>query len=76
MTPLALASGIGAGAGGLFVDKQGAVKTSILSGLIAFIGFGGLALFVDTKALFIVYSIIAGVGFGFILGAPDRKSVV
>lgn len=70
MTPLAIASGVGAGAGGYFVDKQGAVKTSILSGLIAFIGFGGLGLFVDTKLLFIFFSIIAGIGFGFILGAP------
>lgn len=70
MTPLALASGIGAGAGGYFVDKQGVVKTSVLSGVIAFIGFGGLGLFVDTKLLFVIFSIIAGIGFGFMLGAP------
>src|SRR5690625_5769701 len=31
MTPLALASGIGAGGGGYFVDKQGPVKTLALS---------------------------------------------
>src|SRR5699024_11979847 len=45
MTPLALASGIGAGGGGYFVDKQGPVQTLILSGIIAIVGFGGLALF-------------------------------
>lgn len=70
MTPLAIASGIGASAGGFFVDKQGPVKTLILSGLIAIIGFGGLGIYVDTKAMFIVFSIIAGIGFGFVLGAP------
>lgn len=70
MTPLALASGIGAGGGGFFVDKQGPVRTLILSGIIAIIGFGGLALFVDTKMLFLIFSVIAGIGFGFVLGAP------
>src|SRR5699024_8995593 len=70
MTPLALASGIGAGGGGFFVDKQGPVRTLILSGIIAIIGFGGLALFVDTKMLFLIFSVIAGIGCGFVLGAP------
>jgi len=70
MTPLALASGVGAGGGGYFVDKQGPVKTLIISGIIAIIGFGGLGLFVDTKMLFIIFSVIAGIGFGFVLGAP------
>src|SRR5699024_5033636 len=57
MTPLALASGIGAAGGGYFVDKQGPVKTLILSGIIAIVGFGGLALFTDTKTLFVVFSV-------------------
>src|SRR5690625_2219503 len=70
MTPLALASGIGAGGGGYFVDKQGPVKTLIASGIIAIIGFGGLGLFVDSKSLFLIFSVIAGIGFGFVLGAP------
>jgi len=70
MTPLALASGIGAGGGGYFVDKQGALRTLALSGIIAIIGFTGLAFFVDTKAMFIIFSVIAGIGFGFVLGAP------
>src|SRR5699024_8613940 len=70
MTPLAIASGIGAGAGGYFVDKQGPVRTLILSGIIAIIGFGGLGLFVDAKIPFVIFSVIAGIGFGFVLGAP------
>ncbi|VDG97896.1 Multidrug-efflux transporter 3 [Lysinibacillus sphaericus] len=70
MTPLALASGIGAGGGGYFVDKKGPVKTLIFAGIIGVIGFGGLGYFADTKLLFIVFSVIAGAGFGFVLGAP------
>ncbi|GKV68333.1 putative MFS-type transporter YfiU [Sporosarcina sp. NCCP-2716] len=70
MTPLALASGIGAGGGGYFVDKKGPVKTLIFAGLIGIVGFGGLGLFADTKLLFILFSVIAGMGFGFVLGAP------
>lgn len=70
MTPLAIASGIGAGGGGFFVDKQGPVKTLIFAGIIAIVGYGGLGLFVDTKTTFIIFSVIAGIGFGFVLGAP------
>lgn len=70
MTPLALASGIGAGGGGYFVDKKGPVKTLIFAGIIGIIGFGGLGYFADTKLLFIIFSVIAGAGFGFVLGAP------
>lgn len=70
MTPLALASGIGAGGGGYFVDKQGPVKTIVYAGVISIIGFGGLAYLADTKTSFIIFSVIAGAGFGFVLGAP------
>ncbi|MFC0300506.1 MFS transporter [Virgibacillus soli] len=70
MTPLALASGIGAGGGGYFVDKQGPVKTIVFSGMIAILGFGGLGYFADTKLLFVIFSVLAGIGFGFVLGAP------
>lgn len=70
MTPLALASGIGAGGGGFFVDRQGPVKTIVFAGIISIVGFGGLGYFVDTKLLFIIFSVIAGTGFGFVLGAP------
>ncbi|WP_106498297.1 MFS transporter [Lentibacillus sp. Marseille-P4043] len=70
MTPLALASGIGASGGGYFVDKRGPVNTIIFAGIVSFIGFGGLAFFTDTKLTFILFTVIAGIGFGFVLGAP------
>src|SRR5699024_1644565 len=70
MTPLALASGIGAGAGGFIVDKRGPVNALIISGVVALIGFSGLSMLTDTKILFIIFSTIAGIGFGFVLGAP------
>lgn len=70
MTPLALASGIGAGAGGFIVDKRGPIKALVISGITALIGFGGLAFLTNTKGSFIIFSIMAGIGFGFVLGAP------
>ncbi|MUV36473.1 putative transporter YebQ [Lentibacillus sp. JNUCC-1] len=70
MTPLALASGVGAGGGGYFVDKMGPVKTLVLAGVIYIFGFGGLAFFTAGKLAFILFSVIAGAGFGFVLGAP------
>ncbi|MGY0693743.1 MFS transporter [Virgibacillus sp. FSP13] len=70
MTPLALASGIGAGGGGYFVDKKGPVNTLIFAGIVSFIGFAGLAFLTDTKLAFIIFTVIAGIGFGFVLGAP------
>lgn len=70
MTPLALASGIGAGGGGYFVDKRGPVKTLFLAAIISTIGFGYLGLFTTTKWEFIIASVVAGAGFGFLLGAP------
>lgn len=70
MTPLALASGIGAGGGGFFVDKRGPIKTVVYAGIISVIGFGGLAYFAHTKIMFIIFSVLAGTGFGFVLGAP------
>ncbi|WP_099222740.1 MFS transporter [Listeria costaricensis] len=70
MTPLALAAGVGASMGGIFVDKQGPVKTLVYASIVAVIGFGWLAYFADTKPLFIAASIVAGIGFGFLIGAP------
>ena len=70
MTPLALASGVGAGGGGYFVDKRGPVQTLVFAGVVAFIGFSGLAFFTSTKLTFLVFTVIAGIGFGFVLGAP------
>jgi len=70
MTPLALASGVGAGMGGVLVSKRGPIFTVIMSGLIAAIGFVLFPLWIDANWQFIVASMIAGVGIGVILGAP------
>lgn len=70
MTPLALASGVGAGLGGVFVDKKGPIKTIIIAGIVAFIGFLLFPIWVVAKWQFLIASIIAGAGFGFLLGAP------
>jgi len=70
MTPLALASGIGAGLGGIVADRKGPVKAAWLSGVISFAGFLLLSVWVTEKWEFVLASIIAGVGFGFLLGAP------
>src|SRR5699024_1815495 len=70
MIPLALAPAVGAGEDGYFVATKVPVKTLIAYGVIAIIGFMGLGLVVDTKFMLIIFSIIAGIGFGFVLGAP------
>ena len=70
LTPLAIASGIGAGLGGYLTDKIGAIKTIITSGFIGFTGFVLFHSFVDGFLLFVIASTLAGVGLGFLLGAP------
>lgn len=70
MTPLALASGIGAGLGGVFVDKKGPIVAVFLSGIITAIGFVLFPTWIDIKWQFIIASCIAGVGIGILLGAP------
>lgn len=70
MTPLALASGIGAWLGGALTDKKGPVKTVILSGIISCAGFALFPLWVTEKWEFVIASVAAGIGFGFLLGAP------
>ncbi|HLS06537.1 MAG TPA: MFS transporter [Bacillota bacterium] len=70
VTPLALASGIGAGFGGFLTDKIGAVRTVILSGFIAIVGFLLFPYWVNDLTTFVIASVIGGVGFGFLLGAP------
>jgi EmrB/QacA subfamily drug resistance transporter len=70
MTPLALASGVGAGMGGALVSKRGPVFAVILSGLITAVGFALFPLWIDAKWQFVAASMIAGVGMGVILGAP------
>lgn len=70
MTPLALAAGVGAGFGGVFVDKRGPIFAVILSGVVSAIGFFLFPAWIDAKWHFIVASMVAGVGMGIILGAP------
>lgn len=70
MTPLALASGAGAALGGMMADKKGPVKTTLLSGAVSFLGFLLLSVWVTEKWEFVLASVIAGIGFGFLLGAP------
>jgi EmrB/QacA subfamily drug resistance transporter len=70
MTPLALASGVGAGLGGALVAKRGPIFTVVLSGVLAAIGFALFPLWIDAQWQFVVSSMIAGVGMGVILGAP------
>lgn len=70
LTPLAIASGIGAGLGGFLTDKIGAKRTIVLSGFIGFSGFLLFHSFVDGFLLFFVASMLAGIGLGFLLGAP------
>ncbi|MDQ0177589.1 MFS transporter [Bacillus chungangensis] len=70
MTPLALASGIGAGLGGVIVDKRGPIKALFLASIITMIGFFLFPFWVENLWQFIVASTIAGIGFGITLGAP------
>lgn len=70
MTPLALASGIGAAMGGVLVDKRGPIITVFLSGVIAALGFFLVPTWIDFKWQFIITSSTAGLGMGIILGAP------
>ncbi len=70
LTPLALASGIGAGLGGFLTDRIGAIRTIIVSGVIGLTGFLLFFSFVDDLITFVVASVLAGIGLGFLLGAP------
>ncbi|QSS99467.1 MFS transporter [Pontibacillus sp. ALD_SL1] len=69
-TPLALASGLGAGGGGTLVDKKGPIYTLITASLLAIIGFLLFPLWVDTLWQMTIASSFVGAGFGMMLGAP------
>lgn len=70
VTPLALSSTVGAGLGGVLTDRLGATRSIVISGIIAFLGFILFAFFVNGLSLFVLASIIAGLGMGFLMGAP------
>src|SRR5690625_1068871 len=70
LTPLAIASGIGSGLGGYLTDKIGAIRTIIVAGVIGFTGFLLFHSFISSMFMFVIASILAGIGLGFLLGAP------
>lgn len=70
LTPLALASGVGAGMGGLLVSRRGPIFTVVLAGLLSAAGFALFPLWIEAKWQFIVASMVAGAGVGVVLGAP------
>ncbi len=75
LTPLALASGIGAGLGGFLTDKVGAKLTVTISGAIGVTGFLIFPFFVTNGFIFVIASVLAGVGLGMMLGAPLNSLV-
>jgi EmrB/QacA subfamily drug resistance transporter len=76
LTPLAVASGIGAGLGGVLTDRIGAKRTVTISGMIGLVGFYLFYAYVDGGGMFIIASILAGIGLGFLLGAPLNVLIV
>ncbi|QIL46370.1 MFS transporter [Vagococcus coleopterorum] len=70
MSGIGLASIVGAGSGGRFVDKKGAVQTIQIASFISLVGFGSLAFFATNTTTFLITSTIAGLGFGMLMGAP------
>ena len=69
-TPLALASGLGAGGGGALVDRKGPIFTMTLASILSFIGAMLFPLWVTETWEMFVASCILGLGFGIMLGAP------
>lgn len=69
-TPLAIASGIGAGSGGILVDKRGPVKALFIAGIISMVGFVLFPLWVETLWQMVIASLFVGIGFGIMIGAP------
>src|SRR5699024_10255142 len=68
VTPLALASGIGAGVGGVLTDKIGAVRTIIFSGAIGVVVFFLIPRLVDELWIFVKASILASISLSILLG--------
>ncbi|GAA5345342.1 putative MFS family arabinose efflux permease [Planifilum fimeticola] len=70
VTPLAIASGVGAGAGGAVVDRRGPIQALLVATVLTVIGFLLFPLWVNSLWQMVVASCLVGVGFGFMLGAP------
>ncbi|WP_028547841.1 MFS transporter [Paenibacillus sp. UNC451MF] len=69
-TPLAIASGIGAGGGGALIDRKGPTFSLTLSCLVAIVGFALFPIWVTTTWQMVIASCLVGIGFGSMLGAP------
>ncbi len=69
-TPLALASGIGAGGGGAMVDRKGPVFTLLVAAVLCVLGFMLFPLWVETTWQMVIASSLVGIGFGMMMGAP------
>lgn len=70
LTPLALAAGVGSGLGGFLTDKIGSVRTIMTAGVIGWTGFFMFYTVVDSFSTFLIASSLAGIGLGFLIGAP------
>lgn len=70
MSGIGLASIVGAGSGGRFVDKKGARETIVIASFIAMIGFGSMAFLSTSPMSFLITSSLTGLGFGMLMGAP------
>lgn len=70
MSGIGVGSILGAIIGGIMVSKRGAVNSLVISGGLSTIGFGLLAYLSNNLALFLVFSTLAGIGFGMLMGAP------
>lgn len=69
-TPLAIASGMGAGGGGALIDRKGPTFSLTISCLIAITGFVLFPVWVTTPWQMVIASCLVGIGFGSMLGAP------
>lgn len=69
-TPLAIASGVGAGSGGAITDKKGPIQTLIIAAILTALGFLLLPIWVGTIWQMIIATSFIGLGFGMMLGAP------
>jgi len=70
LTPLAFASAVGAGLGGVLTDRIGSVRTVFLAGLFGLSGFFLFYIADQSLFSFLCASTLAGIGLGFLLGAP------
>lgn len=70
LTPLALSAGVGSGLGGYLTDKIGSLRTIMIAGMIGFTGFFMFYTVVQNFSTFLIASSLAGIGLGFLIGAP------